>query len=203
MDELLATQLWSAASVVTGPVLPVFEGPVPKWVANGNFFRRPRQTTGQSVGMARTGNVLILADIFGGKDALAFNEELALSGGEDTLFFMRALRRGHKAVWSDEAVVCEFVPQSRATARWLLLRAFRGGSVYAACESLLAPSAGMAALRIAKGALHIALGIVSIPTAIFGRHAGILALRRICLGAGMIAGGFGHSYSEYSTVHGE
>src|SRR5262249_47549740 len=48
---------------------------------------------------------------------------------EDTDFFRRAIEKGHRFIWCDEALVFECVPPSRWTRRFMLKRALlRGGN---------------------------------------------------------------------------
>lgn len=205
LDELLFVQQKYAADVVGGPVLPYFYEPVPEWVVKGKFFEqsfeRPRYPTGHLLELTAAGNVLVRTSMFdemGGR----FDEELGLTGGEDTLFFARAYEAGYKLVWADEAVAHEWTPASRANARWLLRRAFRLGNSRSVYENRANAGAVALAVRIAKGCGRVVQGLLlllpSIPLSlIVGRQSIMKALVLVFRGTGMLAGVARIRFEEY------
>jgi succinoglycan biosynthesis protein ExoM len=202
LDELLRVQSMYAADVVAGPVPPRFETEAPRWVLRGRFHEAPRRATGTLLPYADTGNVLVRASLFRESPA-PFAPSLALAGGEDTHFFLRVARAGHRIVWADDAVAWEWVPPSRLRLPWLLRRAFRRGNTWALLERELEPGLRIRARRILRGGGRIVRGAVLLPIALVrGRHAVVDALRGICFGAGSLAGVAGYRYDEYRTTHG-
>jgi succinoglycan biosynthesis protein ExoM len=201
LDQLLTVQRQHDADVVTGPVLSVFETPVPDWLAREPAFDRPRFATGTRVGIARTGNVLIRVARLG--DSYRFDARFGLSGGGDTLLFLQLLQAGSSIVWANEAVVDEWVPANRATALWSLKRAFRAGNAWSLCEREIRPSQMVRLLRLAKGVVRVMQGVALLPTAIvLGPRGAVRALRYICLGAGNAAGVFALRYQSYLEADG-
>jgi succinoglycan biosynthesis protein ExoM len=202
LDELLRVQVAHAADVVAGPVPPKFEAEAPRWVLRGRFHEPPRRPTGTLLPYADTGNVLVRASLFRGFPA-PFAPSLALAGGEDTHFFLRVARAGHRIVWADAAVAWEWVPPSRVRLPWLLRRAFRRGNTWALLERDLEPGLRIRARRILRGGGRIVRGALLLPIGVIrGRHAVVDALRGICFGAGSLAGVAGYRYDEYRTTHG-
>jgi GT2 family glycosyltransferase len=126
--RLFETWAQTGAAGVLGPVLPRFEQEPPAWVRKGRFFDRPRHATGQPIAWqeGRTGNVLFVREVLQHLEP-PFRPQFA-SSGEDTDLFCRLAQSGSTFVWSDEAVVFEFVPTARCTRRYLLRRAARQGS---------------------------------------------------------------------------
>ncbi|MDQ3862201.1 MAG: glycosyltransferase [Actinomycetota bacterium] len=206
MDELLRVQRSCHADVVYGAVLPRFEDGVPSWVVEGEFFEHPfvraGYETGLSLELADTNNVLVRTTVFEemGKN---FDERFALTGGSDTHFFMRAFRAGYKIVWAADAVVDDWIPARRASARWILQRAYRLGNTRSLCElDLRTSSAGWITPGL-KGAGRIAQGIVLMPVSVLsGRRGLVSAAHKICYGAGRLAGFFGVRYEEYRRTQG-
>lgn len=128
---LWATQSATGADGVFGPVLAVLEAPVPDPILASGVFERRRLRTGTWLGWSdcATGNVLLRRQWF--ERAGGFAAAFAVSGGEDSEFFLRCIKLGARFVWCDEAVAHEAIPPARATRANLLNRAFNEGRNYA------------------------------------------------------------------------
>jgi succinoglycan biosynthesis protein ExoM len=57
-----------------------------------------------------------------------FDAGFGLSGGGDTVFFRSLFYAGLQMAWSDQAIVSEEVPPSRASTAWMRTRRFRVGN---------------------------------------------------------------------------
>jgi succinoglycan biosynthesis protein ExoM len=203
LAELLSGQEQYLADVVSGPVLPLYETGVADWVIEGRFFERERHRTGTALNYARTGNCLISSSLVAGPIP-PFHPAFALTGGGDTHFFKRVYEEGARIVWADAAVVYERVPSSRATVKWLLRRAYRGGASYAQCERMLHQTPSWMLLRFCKGTVRSLGGLVLlIPSLFLGRATLVRALQTTCIGVGFLIGTLGMSYREYTVIHGE
>ena len=202
LAELLRVQAETGADAVAGPCEPVFEQPVPRWVERGRFFERPRHATGERIGCAFTHNALARTHALASLDAL-FDERMALIGGSDGELFRRFAARGHAIVWADAAVVYEWVPRSRANARWLLARAYRVGTSSAFVDRHHRERPVSAARLFAHGGWCVAKGATLLPVgALRGRAAALHALRLAAFGVGRLGGLAGVHHEEYRTVHG-
>jgi succinoglycan biosynthesis protein ExoM len=203
LDELLYVQQQYDADVVGGPVLPYFNEPISSWMIKGRFFERPRYPTGSPLKFAATNNALIRAKIFSTTEE-NFSTRIGMAGGEDTHFFMRVYRAGYRMVWADEARVHEWIPGSRANARWVLQRAYSLGTRITLCELDIEPSYSMRATRVMKASGRIIQGslLVLLSPILGGRLALLNALQHISRGAGIFAGLAGKSYQEYRKIHG-
>lgn len=203
LDELLDVQRRYGADVVSGPSLPLFAPGVEQWVIDGGFFTYPRYATGEVIPIAATNNVLVAAPLFGDAPE-PFDPAFGLSGMDDSHFFMRAKLSGAKLVWADEAVVEEFIPASRAHARWILKRAFRIGNGYVFCVRTLMPPHRWVVPRVAGALARIGYGTAILPFAVFrGRASVVSALRTISNGAGSLVALSGRMYQEYTVIHGK
>lgn len=202
LRELIVFHHSTGAPVVTGPVLSLFEEDPPSWITRGRFFERPRCPSGTLVEHAGTGNLLLRRTLLSELGEQPFDEAMALSGGEDTLLTMKLRRAGHAILWCDEAVVQEWVPSSRATASWLIRRAFRGGNVYALSESIVHGSGRLRVLRVVKGVARCIQGagrvILGALTLRLDRI--VAGAQTTALGAGMVMGVAGLRYEEYKRT---
>ncbi len=203
LDELLFVQKAYQADVVAAPVIPNFiKSDIPTWVAKGGFFEPHRYPTGHALEIASTNNVLIRAEVLRQIDPV-FDKRFAITGGEDTNLFMRLRRAGYKFVWANDAIVREWIPQSRTNIKWVLQRGYFGWSVHSWCECELYPSIPVIAIRIIKGLALIVKGLfLMLPSLFMGQHALIKALLNIYRGAGTLAGILGIRYQAYKVTHG-
>lgn len=201
LDELLLVQQQYNADVVAGPVVPYFSDKnTPKWIIRGKFFDLARFPTGHSLQVAFTGNVLIQVELLKKLDKL-FDERFALTGGEDTNFFMRIHHAGYSMVWSDDAIVHEWIPRTRTNLVWLLKRGYRTYSTQTLCEREFKPIAKLLPKRLATGTARILIGsLLFIPSLFLGRHIFAKALLQICRGAGLLSGLAGRTYEEYKDA---
>lgn len=127
--ELFNTCRTCQADGVLGPVRPHFESTPPSWLVRSGVCNRPAHPTGLVLdyNQTRTGNVLLSHRIFDNPEN-HFNPEFA-THGEDRDFFKRAIGRGYKFVWCEEAAAYETVPESRWLRRYYIRRALLRGSV--------------------------------------------------------------------------
>ncbi len=203
LDQLLVTQRDTQADVVTGPVLPVFVVSPPRWAIVARVYDRPRLESGSIVRQARTGNALLRTALVRANGS-RFNESMALTGGSDNLFFLELRDAGAKIVWSDEARVSEWVPPSRVSVRWALMRAYRIGSTDCLCDLIRDPSIRSRARRLSMGLGRLAGGLAAAAVTVPGRdwYGRVLrSLRKAMRGAGVVAAVLGARYDEYRRVH--
>ena len=203
LDALLRAQAAFDADVVTGPVLPYFPTPPAPWIRDGRFFNRPRYRTGHELTHTHTGNVLVRRSVF--ERTGRFDDRFALTGGEDLEFFRRARLQGSRIVWADDASVEEWIPASRANARWLLQRAFRGGATLGQVDRDRPDALVARPMRVLRGAGRLTQGLLLAPAAVLVPRAltirFVRALMLVWRGAGMIAGVLGARYEEYRKTH--
>ena len=202
LEELLLAQAGFNADVVTGPVIPVLPDDAPYWIKQGHFYDCPPFTTGQVIEACATNNTLVARSVF--DQVSEFDEQFQLSGADDLHFFRRVHRAGFKIVWCKDAIVSEAVTPDRANLSWLLRRAFRGGNGAVLVESALDGRRLTRALRFAKAWVRIGQGLLAMAWSVFkGRTAMAHAMRRVSLGAGMLAGLFAFTYQSHQSTTGE
>lgn len=199
LDELLAAQSRYAADAVLGPVVPTFSPGVPEWVKEGGFFEKAVPVTGQTPRAFSTANALLSTVVF--DRVRGFDEQFALTGGEDTQFFLRVRAAGFSIVAARSAVVHEPVSPARANMRWLLRRAYQHGNSWVLCESSVDHRMATRITRASKACARIAEGAMLVCVSpLRGRAAFVGALRTCCLGAGMLAALAGQRYEPYRSA---
>lgn len=202
LAELADVQRIHEADAVYGPVVPLFESPPASWIERGGFFDRARHETGARLHYAYTNNVLVSTRALSSLDRL-FDERMALTGSSDTELFERFARRGHRIVWSDDAVVVEHVPASRVNLRWIVQRQFRVGTASVIIDRVCRETPKVPWRMAAHAAWCLAKGSLQALRVLAGRRAGAVAgLQLVALGAGRLAGLAGYRYEEYRVIHG-
>ncbi len=201
LQALLGAAEQFDADVVFAPVISQFDAGAPAWATEGPVFQRKRFATGTVVPLreTRTGNVLLRGARLAA-DALRFDPELGLSGGEDSEFFARLAAAHYRMVWCDEACVREWTPPSRTTLSWIMKRAFRVGSVEAYNKRRFGRyrEAGIAA---AKSSVFVAQGgLLALFWAPISSSRSVQGMRRAAMGAGFFYGLVAGPFAEYSAA---
>lgn len=197
LDELLWAQAEFAADVVSGPALPRYSTDVADWIKRGGFFARHVAPTGTLRRASATNNVLIGMRVF--NRVPRFDDAFAMSGAEDTDFFLRVSYAGYKIVWSQEAVVLELVSAKRGTVAWILRREYQTGNGWVFSEAGVDNSLRSRVFRFSKACGHIVLGSTNaiLRSILLERIAVVRSLQRVSLGAGMLAALAGHRFLAY------
>ncbi|MCO7203227.1 glycosyltransferase [Microbacterium sp. CnD16-F] len=195
---------WAAgeADLVSGRVESTFDSTPSEWITAGGFFRRVRFADGERMPVAPTNNLLISCAILRAT-GIRFDEGFGRTGGEDIHFTSALHRRGARILAAPDALVIDHVPDERATASWVLRRAFRVGTTTARGDIVLTGGAArrltrrvrwvlVGTARALAGAGRWLVGAVSRSVSHRARGA-----RLIARGAGMAAGGAGFRYLEY------
>lgn len=201
LDELLWVQTEFNADVVSGPVSPRYAPEVADWVKRGRFFDARVSATGTPRQVCATNNVLIGSHVF--ERVARFNDAFALSGAEDTNFFLRVRQAGYKIVWSQESVVFEAVPAARGTLGWILRREYQTGNGWVFCEADVEGRRLRGwMVRFSKAWGHIVLGAAAAIWSLLrlNKAAGVRSLRRVSLGVGMLAALAGHRFLAYQST---
>jgi succinoglycan biosynthesis protein ExoM len=164
-----------------------------EWLA---FFERGGRPSGARVPWtsAATNNAFVRRSLFA--DA-AFDPSFGTTGGEDTVLFRALLAGGAQFRGCAEAEACEWIPPERLSARYLVRRAFGGGSVHGRLARGGSPA------HLARAVLRAAAGLVAsvalLPLALFvARVPALRALLRVASAAGRIHGLTGRAFHGYS-----
>ena len=216
LEQLLCAQARAGADVVRGAVVPVFPESAPAWIRDGDFFGWPKQrraragtalSDGAELTSASSNNALVRAAAVRALD-LRFDPTLALTGGEDALFFRQMKLAGCKIIYASGARVREPVSPDRATFAYLWRVHYRQG-----CNKVprklrleakgtgLSRFVRMAAKRIPRECADIGGGVLTVASSLAGGHADMERLSpgllRIAKGLGGLAGLIGIRFAHY------
>lgn len=132
LDQLLAAQGRSGADIIVGRTTPEFPIATPGWIPATGFFCKPQDPENyQDLDPdtpAATCNVLVSAQALR-ESRLSFDPSLALSGGEDKLFFQSLKILGYRFAWCYHAHATEHIPTERANFAYMWREAYRRGCV--------------------------------------------------------------------------
>lgn len=207
LANMIEIQHRTGASVITGPVVSVFEAEPPRWVEQLGYFDPIDCPDGQPSTFANSNNVLMHTDVLDG-DTAPFDPRLNLTGGEDTHFFRRCIIAGHTVLWNSRESPSEYVPESKTTAEWMRQREYRRGTTRSFVLRDLDDSWLARFKRVVAGLAEFGRAGRDLLRALAQRDAAsrkaltASAANQAWYGSGMIAGLFGASYSEYETTHG-
>jgi succinoglycan biosynthesis protein ExoM len=128
LTALLAEQARTGASVVGGPVAPVFPPGHNHLAQHARYWSVQEQTLEGRPFVFCTCNFLIDMAAIAQSPRPLFDDAFGLSGGGDTVFFRTLFYSGHQMAWTAQALVHEEVPESRASFHWLRQRRYRVGN---------------------------------------------------------------------------
>jgi len=136
----------SRADFATGPVVPDYAVPPPRWAVEGEYFQA-------SADSYRTSNLIMRAACVPSDESQWFRPEFNFSGGEDDEFLSRLAAGGAIHTMAEAAIVREAVPAARMKRRYIWRRGLRDGVAIAQIISLRSTSrAGFAAGIICRAA---------------------------------------------------
>lgn len=167
---MVATAEKTGADIVGGPVIRQFDVPVSAAVSLHSLYGFIGGATREVPVIHGTGNCLIRREVFTRLSDPLFDITFNFLGGGDMDFFARCRTAGCRFWWCEEAVIYETVAEERTSARWLMRRSVRTGSInYEIDRKRVTSTAGIARLQ--------AKNVISLGLSIF-RAIGILAKTR-------------------------
>ncbi len=202
LESLVHTAITYQADGVLAPVVPVLPDSAPNWIKRGKFYDWPRVATGQQVPAKnlRFGNVMLRRELLR-KEPYPFDPAYGTTGGEDGDLLCRLELKGAKLVWSDEAIVHEPVEVKRLSARWLWMRAMRGGQDFA--RHTLSGRYGVIGLPgkmifVLRAFMQMLIAVLlSLAMMPLGLHQAMRWVIKIAANFGKLSFFFGKHYQEY------
>lgn len=189
LDGLLEACERHGADIIAGPVMSVYPSGAPEWFERSGVFtmESPDFEEGAEMPWCATNNTVIRRHVI---DAVpgGFDRKFDRMSGEDSDFFLRARLAGCRIVWTQQAMVCEYLQPERLHSRWVFHRAIRSGNSRALIELALLRTPTVIAKRFIKA---VGLILVGVAERLLGalRHDRAVSLRgihRIGSGYGML-----------------
>ena len=185
---------------VLGPVIGELPSDAPEWIRKGEFFfqgKGIKSGTILNLHQTRTGNCLISRSVLRTIPG-PFDEAYGLTGGEDVMLFKQLIQQGYRFAWVAEAPVMETITRHRASASWLLRRAFRGGALFARKMDVLGMRVHLKILFYLKSLCAFAYYFASIPILTAkGFHKVFSCLQGIATQIGKFSVLFDFHYQDY------
>lgn len=147
------------ADIVGGPVRRRMDGPVAAGIAEHPLFASIEQPSGPIAMIHGTGNCLIRRTVFETLDNPTFDLRFNFLGGGDMDFFTRCQRAGKRFFWNADAVIHEYVATDRLSARWLMQRSLRTGTINFAIDQRHAAGAVGQSWLVIKNLISLGLSV--------------------------------------------
>lgn len=184
LKELIRVLEEGRGDIVRGPVIGTYNYNLPSWYKKLIINNKIDKEDGAQIDICFTGNVLMKKDII---ENNCFDTKYALTGGEDTKFFMKLNKEGKKILYAKYAIVEEDVPKERITLSYILTRAFRDSVNYVIIEREVLNK--KKSLRLLKAIIKIVINIIKLPIALCnGYYKLIETLRELLRGIGEFYG---------------
>ncbi|HWV21480.1 MAG TPA: glycosyltransferase [Devosia sp.] len=177
------------ADIVGGPVRREFDVPVPEAIARHPLFVSIEGVTRAIDQIHGSGNCLIRRRVFAQMAQPPFDTRFNFLGGGDMEFFTRARRAGFSTWWCEEAVVHEFVPAERVSARFLLKRSLRTGGINYVIDRMNKPAGQVLAKNIGSLGLGFfrSLGLLLRTGSLLGAsHPFVMSVGRVVASFGVL-----------------
>ena len=205
LKEMVNTLKKYDADVVSGRTLRILPEDTEDWIIAHGFFNKGSRPTGIKRHTSSTCNVLFDVKLVRSWN-MRFDERLNFIGSSDILFFNQASKKGARIIWSNEAIVEEAIPKSRATSEWLAQRAYRIGNSMSMRYRIQNPKyiAYLKGIGFSIGELFQSLlyrfGIKRMG---HPKAQALKELHHLNIAKGIYNGFFGNIFEEYKTHHGE
>ena len=184
LAELMRIQTTTDADAVGGPVIPVFPDSSEPWSHLSDYYGTDqRRADGARCLLYASGNFLARSECFQSLMPTPFDPSITKTGADDMVFFRTLEQHGYQMNWSTSGMVYESVAPNRMSLEWLQQRHIRLGNTNVIIQRMFAPGLIHEAVRLAKtaGLLIIGLGfyIVALPHRILRLRASLLLYKSL------------------------
>lgn len=128
LTELVKTMVIKNADAARGPVIPVLDPPISKYISHW-FSDEEHHGDDELLTTLFTGNLIVRRSSLE-KYNILFDSRFNLSGSEDIYFGIQILKQGARLYWASKAIAYETIPERKANLTWLIKRSYRGASTH-------------------------------------------------------------------------
>ncbi|WP_415295350.1 glycosyltransferase [Clostridium perfringens] len=184
LSELIRILEFYNSDIVRGPVIGSYLDGIPSWYKKANLDKINLLEDGTELEICFTGNVLMKYNLIIKNE---FDTKYALTGGEDTKFFMSLHKSGNVIRYSKKAVIYEEVLKDRLTFKYFVKRAFKDSANYAIIEKEVYNTSKF--YRILKSTIKLLLNLIIFPISIFNGFGYFMKiLKKIIMSLGELYG---------------
>jgi glycosyltransferase involved in cell wall biosynthesis len=187
-----------AADIVGGPQFPVFPDSGDRGRAKHPLFLQHYDRTGPVPILYSSGNLLIGRQVLAALGAPYMDLRFNFTGGGDSDFLTRAVKKGFRLAWCEEAPVRETVPERRLEFDWIRARSLRNGALSTWVERTKRSGMPFGRLRVlAKSLALLAASPFRALPPLIRTGSPAVASYPILIGIGRVLGEFGYSNEQY------
>lgn len=169
-------------NIVFGKVEVVYPPHCPDWIMRGGFFNKSDYPDGQRDIVSATANVLIDISMVK-KEKEYFNLAFNTTGGEDTYFFKKYIKKGYRSIWCKTGVVYDRVVNERLHTKYIYLRAYTSSYTYSEIQQKLREESTV--ISFVKGAIKLIVSLSSYPFYLFSeKEKKVSTIRNLYSGLG-------------------
>jgi GT2 family glycosyltransferase len=190
-----------SADIVGGPQLPVFEVPVSAGLATHPVFSPAYDSSGPVTTLYSSGNLLVSRAVLEAMPFPYFDLKFNFIGGGDADLMNRAVKKGFKLAWCNEAPVYETVPVRRTEADWIRARALRNGAISTFVEKRMRQDQPLGGtITLLRSLALFAVSPVRAIIATIASGSPRTGMYQIYIGVGRVMGEFGYSNEQYRNA---
>ncbi|MDS7597790.1 polysaccharide biosynthesis UDP-hexose transferase UppJ [Agrobacterium tumefaciens] len=200
LSEMVKTAKSFGADIVGGPVNREFDVPAPKSVLAHPLFGSIEAPTGRVDQIHGSGNCLISRRVFDTLPKPEFDVQFNFLGGGDMDFFTRCRHAGFSFAWSAEAIIIEYVPETRMAPRWIMTRSLRTGIINYSIDRANRPGLKGGVLLAAKNAVSLGLSLIRAVSALARTGSLLPATHPPLMSVGRVMASLGVTLTPYKAV---
>lgn len=187
------------ADIVGGPVNREFDAPASRAVLSHPLFGSIEAPTGPVDQIHGSGNCLISRRVFETLPKPEFDVRFNFLGGGDMDFFTRCRKADFKFAWNANALIIEYVPESRMAPRWIMERSLRTGIINYSIDRARRPGLRGGLLLAAKNAVSLCLSLFRAVSALLKTGSLLPATHPPLMSVGRVMASLGITLTPYKA----
>jgi glycosyltransferase involved in cell wall biosynthesis len=201
LERMCAASETFGVDIVGAPQLPIFERPEHGHLTTHPVFSPPFTSSGPVAALYSSGNLLVSRKVLETMPFPYFDLKFNFIGGGDADLMNRAVQKGFKLAWCNEAPVYETVPARRTEADWIRARALRNGAISTFVEKRMRSGQPFGrAITMVRSLVLLAVSPVRAMLWTIATGSPRTGMYHIYIGVGRVLGEFGYSNEQYRNA---